>query len=710
MAKIDFKQILQKKNLIRLIKGGLGAPILILAGLAMIILPMPAWLLDICFVFNITVSIVVLMVAILTLKPLQFAAFPSILLIATLLRLGLNVASTRVILVHGNENNGAGAGQVIKSFADVVIGGNYVVGFIVFVILMVINFVVITKGAGRISEVSARFTLDAMPGKQMAIDADLNSGLINQDQARSRRREVAAEAEFYGSMDGASKFVKGDAIAGLIIMFINVLGGIIVGVFQNDMSFGGAGGAADVYTKLTIGDGLVAQVPSLLLSISSAIIVTRQNEEQEMGTVVLSQMFGDIRTLYVAAGILFVIGAVPGMPHIPFLLFSALVGGLGYWLNKRKAKEPTKEEQEAMKKKAEDVKRAAENKQKDLSWDDVQQVDTIGLEIGYRLIPLVDKNQSGELLNRVKGVRKKLSQELGFLIPAVHIRDNLDLAANRYRITMMGVNFGESDVHIDKQMAINPGQVFGTIKGIPGKEPAFGLEAVWINKEMSDQAQSLGYTVVDTPTVIATHLSQILTNNASQLLGHEEVQNLLDQVAKTQPKLVEGLIPGVVTLGILTQVLQNLLYEEVPIRDMRTILQTIVEYAPKSQDVEVLTAACRVSLRRLIIQNLVGGEQIVPVITLAPDLEKILHRSLQSANGENVGIEPGLADRMQRSLAEATHNQELEGMPAILLTSGVLRGTLAKFVKNSIPGLRVLSYQEIPDEKQIQIVSSVGQK
>lgn len=704
MAETSIKTF-NKDTVIKLLKGGLGTPVLILATLAMVVLPMSSWLLDIFFVFNIAISIVVLMVTILTKKPLEFASFPSILLIATLLRLALNIASTRVVLIHGHEGDDA-AGQVIKSFGDVVIGGNYVVGLIVFIILMVINFVVITKGAGRISEVSARFTLDAMPGKQMAIDADLNSGLIDQDQARKRRREVAAEAEFYGSMDGASKFVKGDAIAGLIIMAINIIGGMIVGIGQHDLIFADA---TQIYTKLTIGDGLVAQIPSLLLSVATAIIVTRQNEEQEMGTIVLGQMFGDIRTLYVAAGILFVMGIVPGMPHFAFLLFAGMVGGLGYYLKRQQDKKPSKEDEEAMKKKNEELKKVAEKKQKDLSWDDVQQVDTIGLEIGYRLIPLVDKAQSGELLNRVKGVRKKLSQELGFLIPAVHIRDNLDLAASNYRITIMGVNFGESEVYIDKQMAINPGEVFGTVKGIPGVEPAFGLEAVWIGNEQSEQAQSLGYTVVDTPTVIATHLSQILTNNAASLLGHEEVQNLLDLVAKTQPKLVEGLIPGVVTLGILTQVLQNLLFEEIPIKDMRTILQTIVEYAPKSQDVEILTAACRVALRRLIIQNLVGGDPIIPVITLAPDLEKILHRSLQSGNGDNVGIEPGLAERMQQSLAEATHNQEMEGQPAILLTSGVLRGTLAKFVKNSIPGLRVLSYQEIPDEKQIRIVSSVGQ-
>ena len=702
---MNFKAILSDPRLVSLLNKGVGTPILILGALALVVLPIPAKLLDVFFVFNITISLVVLMVSILTRKPLQFAAFPTILLVATLLRLALNVASTRVILIHGAEGEAA-AGQVIKSFGDVVIGGNYVVGFIVFIILMVINFVVITKGAGRISEVTARFTLDALPGKQMAIDADLNAGLINQDEARRRRREVGAESEFYGSMDGASKFVKGDAVAGLIIMVINVVGGLIVGCLQHGLP---VGDAAALYTKLTIGDGLVAQIPSLLLSVSSAIIVTRQNEEQELGKLVLGQMFGDRRTLYVSSGILLVMGIVPGMPHFAFLFFAVIVGALGYLLEYLDKRKPSAEEQEAMKRKAEDAKRAVEMKQKDLDWEDVAQVDTVGLEIGYRLIPLVDKTQNGELLNRVKGVRKKLSQELGFLIPAVHIRDNLDLGANRYRITIMGVNLGESDVYIEKQMAINPGQVFGSVKGIPGRDPAFGLEAVWINPDQSEQAQSLGYTVVDSPTVIATHISQILTNNASSLLGHEEVQNLLDQIAKTQPKLVEGLIPGVVSLGVLAQVLQKLLYEEVPIRDMRTILQTIVEYAPKSQDAEVLVAACRVALRRLIIQNLVGGEPVIPVITLAPDLEKILHRSLQAAGGESMGIEPGLAERMQKSLAVATQQQELNGQPAILLTSGVLRGTLAKFVKNSIPGLRVLSYQEIPDEKQIQIVSSIGQ-
>ncbi len=705
MTVAEIKQYLTGPKLRQLMKKGFGTPTLILGGLAMVVLPIPAWMLDIFFVFNITIAIVVLMVSILSKRPLDFASFPTILLIATLLRLALNVASTRVILINGAAGDAA-AGQVIKSFGDVVIGGNYVVGLIVFIILMVINFVVITKGAGRISEVTARFTLDAMPGKQMAIDADLNSGLIDQEKAKERRREVAAEAEFYGSMDGASKFVKGDAIAGLIIMAINIIGGLIVGVGQHDLAFADA---VTIYTKLTIGDGLVAQIPSLLLSISSAIIITRQNDESELGTLVLGQMFGDIRTLYVAAGILFVMGIVPGMPHFAFLLFAIMVGGLGYGLQKFAPKKISKEEKEQMERKAAEAKKAVEQKQKDLSWDDVAQVDTIGLEIGYRLIPLVDKNQNGELLNRVKGVRKKLSQELGFLVPAVHIRDNLDLPANNYRITIMGVTMGESEVYVDKQMAINPGEVFGTIKGIEGQDPAFGLEAVWISPEQSEQAQSLGYTVVDSPTVIATHISQILTNNASSLLGHEEVQNLLDQVAKNQPKLVEGLIPGVVSLGILVQVLQKLLYEEVPIRDMRTILQTVVEYAPRSQDPEVLNAACRVALRRLIVQNLVGGDPVIPVITLAPDLEKLLHKSLQSSGGEGIGIEPGLAERMQQSLAEATQNQELEGQPAILLTSGVLRGTLAKFVKTSIPGLRVLSYQEVPDEKQIRIVSSIGQ-
>ena len=684
-----------------LLSRGVGTPLLVLASLGMVVLPIPPLMLDILFSFNIALSIVVLLVAVYTRRPLEFAAFPTVLLIATLLRLALNVASTRVVLLEGH-NGSAAAGHVIEAFGNVVIGGNYAVGIIVFMILVIINFVVVTKGAGRISEVSARFTLDAMPGKQMAIDADLNAGLINQEEAKKRRQDVTQEADFYGSMDGASKFVKGDAVAGIMILFINIIGGFIIGMMQHQLSFGEA---AEIYTLLAIGDGLVAQIPSLLLSIAAAIIVTRQNTDQDMGTAVLGQLFENPKALVISAGILLMMGSVPGMPHLAFLSLGAVAAVGAWWLLRReklnKARVASGELLPAQ--------GDAPVEQKDLSWDDVMPVDIIGLEVGYQLIPLVDKNQGGELLNRIKGVRKKLSQEFGFLVPAVHIRDNLDLAPNQYRITLMGVSTGEATVYHDKEMAINPGQVFGQIQGIATQDPAFGLEAVWVAKDQVSQAQTLGYTVVDAATVVATHLSQILSNHAALLLGHDEVQQLLDMIGKHQSKLVEGLVPEVISMGNLVKVLQNLLNEGVPIRDMRTILQTLVEYAPRSPDPEVLTAACRIALRRLIVQEIAGPEPELPVITLSPELERILHQSLQAGGGDGAGIEPGLAERMQRSLVEATQRQELEGQPAVLLTSGILRNTLAKFVKNAIPGLRVLSYQEVPDDKQIRIVSAVGQ-
>lgn len=682
----------------------LGTPILVLACLGMVMLPMPAFLLDILFTFNITLSMVVLLVTIYAKRPMEFAVFPSVLLIATILRLSLNVASTRVILVNGH-GGGSAAGHVIEAFGNVVMGGNFVVGLIVFSILVIINFVVVTKGAGRISEVSARFTLDAMPGKQMSIDADLNAGLITQEQAKARRAEVTQEADFYGSMDGASKFVKGDAIAGILIMFINVIGGMIVGVAQHDLP---VGEASNIYTKLTVGDGLVAQIPSLLLSVATAIIVTRQNAEQDMGKVVIGQLFRDPRSLIVTAAILGIMGITPGMPHMAFIILAAISGGLAYYLKKREASATSAGAVLNADGKVSDTP-APQTENKELTWDDVANVDVLGLEVGYRLIPLVDINQKGELLNRVKGVRKKLSQELGFLVPPVHIRDNLDLSPNAYRITMMGVNFGEASVYPDKTMAINPGQVFGEVAGTPTKDPAFGLDAIWIEKSEADMALGYGYTVVDSATVIATHLSQIISQHAATLVGQEEVQKLLDKVSVSQPKLVENLVPGIISLGGIVKVLQNLLTDGVPIRDMRTILQTLTEYAPKSQDPEVLTAACRIGLRRLIIQDIVGGDNVIPVITLSRDLESILHKSLQSGGADGAGIEPGLAERMQKSLADATARQEMEGQPAILLTSGLLRTTLARFVKNTIPGLRVLSYQEIPDDKQIKIVSAVGQ-
>ncbi|WP_318438469.1 flagellar biosynthesis protein FlhA [Photobacterium leiognathi] len=676
----------------------IGAPVMVLATLAMVVLPMPPLLLDMTFTFNIALSLVVLLVTVYTRRPLDFAAFPTVLLIATLLRLALNVASTRVVLLHGHEGPDA-AGQVIDAFGSVVIGGNYAVGLVVFLILMIINFMVVTKGAGRISEVSARFTLDALPGKQMAIDADLNAGLIDQEQARTRRFEVTKEADFYGSMDGASKFVKGDAIAGILILFINIIGGLIIGMSQHGLTFGSA---IEIYSLLTIGDGLVAQIPSLLLSIAAAMMVTRQNTDEDMGQQMYFQMFNNPQALIITGVILFVMGIVPGMPHIPFLLLAAMIGVAAYWRVKKDKEAALVEKEPAA------TELAPTQPLKELSWDDVQPVDTIGLEVGYRLISMVDKDQGGELLERVKGVRKKLSQDFGFLIPPVHIRDNLELPPNSYRISLMGVACGEANIHPKMDLAINPGQVFGSIDGEMTTDPAFGLEAVWVQDSQREHAQALGYTVVDSATVLATHLSQLLTNNASQLLGHEEVQNLLEMLGQSAPKLVDGFVPDQLPLGVVVKVMQNLLNEAIPLRDIRTIVQTLSEYSSKSQDPDILTAAVRIGLKRLICQEINGIEVELPVITLVPELEQILHQTMQSAGGESSGIEPGLAERLQRSLTEATQQQELKGEPAVLLTSGVLRSTLAKFVKNTIPSLRVLSYQEVPDEKQIRIVNAVG--
>jgi flagellar biosynthesis protein FlhA len=688
------------KNKFKSVSSGLGAPIVLLAIMGMVILPMPAFLLDILFSFNIALSLVIILVSVFTKKPVDFGIFPLVLLIATVLRLALNVASTRIVLLEGHEGGDA-AGKVIQAFGEVVIGGNYAVGIVVFAILLIINFKVVTAGAGRISEVSARFTLDAMPGKQMAIDADLNAGFIDADEARKRRFEITSEADFYGSMDGASKFVKGDAIAGLFIMLINLVGGLFIGMIQHDLAFGDA---VEIYTLLTIGDGLVAQIPSLLLSVATAIIVTRENDSQEMGKE-LTRQLGDQRALYITSGILFIMGIVPGMPHVAFLGFSAVVGGYAYYSNWRAQK--IANEPESVKSLPEQNQQPLEIKE--LGWDDVQHVDTIGLEVGYRLIPLVDKAQGGELLTRIKGVRKKLSQELGFLIPPVHIRDNLDLSPNNYTIAMLGVTVGEAELSHDDELAINPGQVFGKLEGKATKDPAFGLDAVWIRANQREHAQTLGYTVVDAATVVATHLSQLLTNNAYQLLGHEEVQQLLDLLAKNNPKLVEGLVPDILPLSTVVKVLQTMLYEGVPIRDMRSIVQTLCEFGPKSQDPDVLVSAVRIALKRLIVQEINGGLAEIPVITLAPELEQMLHKSLQAGGSDGAGIEPGLAERLQGSLNEAAQQQELAGEPAVLLTSGMLRPVLSKFLKHSVSGLHVLSYQEIPDDKQIKIVSAVGQ-
>jgi flagellar biosynthesis protein FlhA len=696
-----------RSHLVGLGRGQLGVPLLLLVMLAMMMLPMPPFLLDVFFTFNIALSIVVLLVCVYALRPLDFSVFPTILLIATLLRLALNVASTRVVMLHGQDGH-ASAGKVIQAFGEVVIGGNYVVGIVVFAILMIINFVVVTKGAGRISEVSARFTLDAMPGKQMAIDADLNAGLIDQPEAKRRRLEVAQEAEFYGSMDGASKFVRGDAVAGLLILFINLIGGMAVGIFQHGMSFADAG---KVYALLTIGDGLVAQLPSLLLSTAAAIMVTRASGSEEMGKQINRQMFTSPKALAVAAGLMVVMGLVPGMPHISFISLGMMAAGAAYLVWKKQGMikvnglQEVKRQQELLP----SPMRAQDSKE--LGWDDVTPIDMIGLEVGYRLIPLVDRNQGGQLLARIKGVRKKLSQELGFLMPTVHIRDNLDLAPSAYRLTLMGVTLAEAEIYPDRELAINPGQVFGTLNGITAKDPAFGLEAVWIEVSLRSQAQSLGYTVVDASTVVATHLNQILYKHSHELIGHEEVQQLMQLLAKSSPKLAEELVPGVLSLSALLKVLQALLAEQVPVRDIRSIAEAIANAASRSQDTAALVAAVRIGLCRAIVQSIVGAEPELPVITLEPRLEQILLNSLQKAGQgqeEGVLLEPSMAEKLQRSLIDAAQRQEMQGKPVILLVAGPVRAMLSRFGRLAVPNMHVLAYQEIPDNKQVTIVATVG--
>ncbi|MEX2474324.1 flagellar biosynthesis protein FlhA [Marinobacter sp.] len=714
-------------NVKSLTRGNLGIPIMLMGLLGMMILPMPAFMLDVFFTFNITLSIVILLVCVYAMRPMEFASFPTVLLVATLLRLALNVASTRIVLLNGHEGGDA-AGKVIESFGAVLIGGNYAVGLVVFAILMIINFLVVTKGAGRVSEVSARFTLDAMPGKQMAIDADLNAGLVNQEEAKHRRSEIAQEADFYGSMDGASKFVKGDAVAGLLILAINIIGGVAIGMLQHSLDFGTA---MQNYALLTIGDGLVAQIPSLLLSTSAAIMVTRVTSSQDMGGQILQQMFSAPRALAIAATILIILGLIPGMPHVAFLGLGGIAAGAAYMIWNRDRQ--TVEEEGAFPVRGGGARPAgrdqapgsdggeqgqalpAPGETRELGWDDVATVDIVGLEVGYRLIPLVDKSQGGQLLSRIKGVRKKLSQDLGFLMPSVHIRDNLDLMPNVYRITLMGVTLAEAEIHPDRELAIDPGQVFGKIEGIEGKDPAFGLDACWIEPDKKDQAQTLGYTVVDASTVVATHLNQVLQKHAHELLGHEETQKWLDQLEKVSPKLAEELVPTTISISLLLKVLQNLLKEEVPIRDMRSIAEAIVNVHPRSQDPKLLTTVARQALRRMILQSICGNEQEIPVITLDPDLEQLLLKSMQqsqqSGGQEDIGLvlEPNMVEKLQRSLQESVQRQEVLGKPAILLVSGPLRPVLAKFASYGVERLHVLSYQEIPDNKQITIVASVGQ-
>lgn len=702
----------------------LGVPIVLVLILGMMTLPMPPFLLDMLFTFNIALSLVVLLVSVYTMRPLDFAVFPTILLISTLLRLAMNVASTRVVLMYGHAGGDA-AGKVIEAFGEVVIGGDYAVGIVVFAILVIINFVVVTKGAGRISEVSARFTLDAMPGKQMAIDADMNAGLIDQEQAKKRREDVASEADFYGAMDGASKFVRGDAVAGILILIINIIGGLIIGMAQHDLDFSEA---MRKYALLTIGDGLVAQIPSLLLSTAAAIMVTRVNSAQDMSGQIVSQMFGSYRALGIASGILILMGIIPGMPHVAFLGFGSAAGYLAYYI-KQKAEAAEGAESGAAGAATQSAKDAGGQAKpqspgssmdiaeapKELGWDDVQPVDQVGLEVGYRIIPLVDESQNGALLNRIKGVRKKLSQDLGFLIPSVHIRDNLELAPNVYRITLMGVALSEAEIHPERMLAINPGQVFGNIKGLAAKDPAFGLDAVWIEQSQREQAQNLGYTVVDASTVVATHLNQVLHKHAYELLGHEEVQKLIDQLEKQAPKLVENLTPKPLSLSLILRVLQNILREGIPVRDIRSIAEALAEGATRTNDPDALTAHARLALSRMIVHNLVPVDQELSVMTLTPSLEQLLAQSVghaKQAGGSETDaiIEPKLAENLQKEIISEARKLELAGKPAVLLASSGIRAMLYRFIEPIYNDIHVIAYTEIPSNKKIKVVASIGQQ
>lgn len=678
---------------------GFGAPFLLLLLLAMMILPLPPLALDALFSFNIALSLVIVLAVVYVSRPLEFSVFPTVLLVVTLLRLALNIASTRVVLLNGHTGTGA-AGKVIEAFGDFVVGGNYAVGLVVFAILVIINFVVVTKGAGRISEVTARFTLDAMPGKQMAIDADLNAGVITQEEAKQRRQDIREEADFYGSMDGASKFVRGDAIAGILILFINIIGGIAIGMAQHDLTLSLA---MHNYTLLTIGDGLVAQIPSLLLSSAVAIIVTRVSSMQNLGDQVLGQLFGHSHVLGITAAILTMLGLIPGMPNLAFLTLAAACGG-GAYLTHKQQTEPVAEVLPP---------EELSDEPAELGWQDIPQVDAIGLEVGYRLIPLVDRNGGNELLNRIKGVRKKISQQIGFLIQPVHVRDNLELSPNTYRIVIMGVPVAEAEVHIDRDLAINPGQVFGKLSGMPTKDPAFDLDAVWIEPAHREHAQTLGYTVVDTSTVVATHLSKLIQHHAADLFGNQEAQQLLDRVAETSPKLVEDLVPKSLPMSVLIRVLQSLLKEKIPLRNMHKIVETLAASTPQSQDPDALAGQVRIALGRSIVQQISGLRDELPVMTLDPELAQLLQNSLQASTADGTsyggpGFEPDLVERVHTALQDGAKRQEAAGETPVLLVEPRLRSWFARLARHSLPNLNVLAFNEVPDDKPIRMVATVG--
>ena len=689
---VAFQSLFNRGNLRQL-----AAPMLIVMILSMMVLPLPPFILDVFFTFNIAMSIMVLLVAMYTMKALDFSVFPTVLLVTTLLRLSLNVASTRVVLLQGHSGPAA-AGKVIEAFGHFLVGGNYAVGLVVFVILVVINFVVITKGAGRIAEVSARFTLDAMPGKQMAIDADLNAGLIGEDEARKRRLNISQEADFFGSMDGASKFVRGDAVAGILILFINIIGGLVVGILQHDMGFAQA---AKNYTLLTIGDGLVAQIPALIISTAAGLVVSRVATEEDIGQQFVGQIFGKPMVMLLTAAILGVLGLIPGMPNMVFLLLAAGIGWIG-WRGQLRQGEPEEKEVPA-------VAEAGPQESLEASWSDVATVDVLGLEVGYRLIPLVDRSQDGDLLKRIRGLRKKFAQEIGFLAAPVHIRDNLELKPNGYRITLKGVEIGAGESYPGMLLAINPGRVAGPLAGNTTKDPAFGLPAIWIEAALREQAHVLGYTVVDAGTVVATHLNHVILSHAAELLGRQETQSLLDHIAKDAPKLIEDLVPKLISLSVVQRVLQNLLEEGVNIRDMRSIIETLAEHATRTQDPLELTTQVRTALGRAIVQQLYPGSIELSVMALDSGLERALGQTVQGG-GNASGIEPGLADTLLRDTAIAAQRQEESGLPAVLLVPGHLRWLLSRFLRRAVPQLSVISNAEVPDSRTIRVTAIIGAK
>jgi flagellar biosynthesis protein FlhA len=691
-------------NVIRLQLGGteialpplkmLAMPVLMVLILGTMLLPLPPFLLDILFTFNIALALVVMLVSTYTVKPLDFAAFPSVLLMTTLLRLSLNVASTRAVLMQGHTGTDA-AGKVIESFANFLIGGNFAVGIIVFAILTVINFVVVTKGAGRIAEVSARFALDAMPGKQMAIDADLNAGQIDQAEAKRRRAEVAHEADFFGSMDGASKFVRGDAIAAILILFINVIGGLLIGVVQHNLSFAQA---ANNYVLLAIGDALVAQVPSLVISVAAGLIVSRVGNEDDIGSQLARQLLAVPKALGIAAAVVGLLGVVPGMPHIPFLLL-AVACGYAAWFIAEQKKKAAQQQAEAP--------QAAQTPSGEASWDDVAPVDVLGLEVGYRLIALVDKGQGGDVLTRIKGVRKKFAQEVGFLPPSVHIRDNLELKPAAYRVTVKGVVVGEGEAFPGMYMAINPGNSLPKLAGVGTQDPAFGLPATWIDERQRESAQAAGYTVVDASTVIATHVHHLMQVNAARLFGRNEAQQLLDHLARYAPKLAEDVVPKLVPVAVFQRVIQNLLEEAVHIRDLRGILETLAEHGARTQDPAELTREVRIALAQSIVQQIYGPVQEMNVIAIEPGLEKILVQSLSP--GASTPLEPGVAEFLMNAATSAAKHQEDMGVAACLLVPDRIRSALARMLKKSAPRMRVIGHAEVPEALSIRIGRIIGE-